>query len=186
LPISFACPTGISYAAGGGPTIGLIGGYIQHTHSLLVVNPPAGGTKGPFTITSGPYVAPNGFALSALLDGFASFQGDAGSSVPFAWSATLTGTFGGQSVSVTDSGSILKGQQKIRKFDLDSFPGRGEGDFVSTLTVFTSGPGELHLERTGIATLAVPEPQSWALMILGFGTVGASLRLQRRRRIATA
>ncbi|MGZ3375793.1 MAG: PEPxxWA-CTERM sorting domain-containing protein, partial [Phenylobacterium sp.] len=34
-------------------------------------------------------------------------------------------------------------------------------------------------------TLAVPEPASWALMIMGFGAAGAMLR-SKRRQTATA
>lgn len=33
----------------------------------------------------------------------------------------------------------------------------------------------------GFATAAVPEPATWALMLLGFGAVGAALRRDRRR-----
>nr|WP_165843897.1 PEPxxWA-CTERM sorting domain-containing protein [Phenylobacterium kunshanense] len=40
-------------------------------------------------------------------------------------------------------------------------------------------------EFDGLAgTLAVPEPGTWALMILGFGSAGAMLRSQRRRIVA--
>jgi hypothetical protein len=37
----------------------------------------------------------------------------------------------------------------------------------------------------GIAAAGVPEPASWALMILGFGGAGAMLRTQRRQTVAT-
>jgi len=36
------------------------------------------------------------------------------------------------------------------------------------------------------AIVSVPEPTSWALMILGFGGVGASLRINRRRTFTVA
>lgn len=38
---------------------------------------------------------------------------------------------------------------------------------------------DLSFSLTGVA--AVPEPASWALMLLGFGAVGAGLRVKRRR-----
>ena len=33
---------------------------------------------------------------------------------------------------------------------------------------------------------AVPEPATWAMMLVGFGLMGALLRVARRRRTATA
>lgn len=36
------------------------------------------------------------------------------------------------------------------------------------------------------ATSAVPEPSTWMMLILGLGAVGASMRLQRRRKSGTA
>jgi len=33
---------------------------------------------------------------------------------------------------------------------------------------------------------SVPEPATWAMMLVGFGLMGALLRVARRRRIATA
>jgi hypothetical protein len=38
----------------------------------------------------------------------------------------------------------------------------------------------------GIPAGGVPEPTSWALMILGFGSAGAMLRNQRRRQAVAA
>ena len=40
-------------------------------------------------------------------------------------------------------------------------------------------------QRFGL-TRAVPEPSVWSMLILGFGLVGAALRLGRRRRVAAA
>lgn len=179
-PVSFDCPDGISYAGGGGATVA---GGATHTHSLLVVSPKAGGDQGPFTITSGPYTATNGFSIFTLLKGFASYQGNPGG--VFTWTATLTATYLGGMSSVTHSGSITGSPQKrFNVFDRQNYPRRkGTGDFVSTLTVSTAGPGELHLERTGIASVAVPEPATWSLLIAGFGLVGGAIR---RRRFTTS
>lgn len=41
-------------------------------------------------------------------------------------------------------------------------------------------------EIAGIRTGGVPEPSSWALIILGFGTAGSALRAQRRRQTSAA
>jgi hypothetical protein len=47
--------------------------------------------------------------------------------------------------------------------------------------------GNYGWDSTGVtATVAVPEPAAWALMILGFGGVGAMLRHTRRRTAALA
>lgn len=176
---TFTCPTGLDYGAGGGAGIDVTA---QNIHSLVIQSPAQGGEKGPFTVTSGPFSVTDGFTITTFLDGFASFQGDAGSDDVFTWSATLTATFLGGSSSVTSSGSINSSpQQIIREFDSQPFPKvAGTDVFFSTLTVTTSGPGELNLSRTGIATLAaVPEPATWLMMIFGFWSVGLRLRHEK-------
>ena len=48
--------------------------------------------------------------------------------------------------------------------------------------LYTYGaPGGLDVHGTLSATLAVPEPATWGLMILGFGAAGAALRTRRRQ-----
>jgi hypothetical protein len=50
-------------------------------------------------------------------------------------------------------------------------------------TVVTTGPGKDAASYSGtlnIAVVGVPEPGTWALMILGFGGAGAMLRARRR------
>jgi hypothetical protein len=47
-------------------------------------------------------------------------------------------------------------------------------------------PTGLRVEFRDSHVAAVPEPAAWALMILGFGGVGATLRTQRRRVAAVA
>lgn len=39
---------------------------------------------------------------------------------------------------------------------------------------------------TGTAAPGVPEPRSWALMLLGFGAVGAGIRVQAKKRVPSA
>jgi hypothetical protein len=49
------------------------------------------------------------------------------------------------------------------------------------------GPTALRVEMTGAADLAgVPEPATWAMMLAGFGGVGALMRSRRRVAAATA
>jgi len=176
-PLSFNCPTGLNYSGGGGETIG----GVTHIHSLLAVSPP-GGPHGPFEITSGPYTTTNGFALSTHLFGFASYQGDPGGS--FSWTATLTGTYLGRVSTVTSTGVVTGSPQMVIDVsDFQNFPGiSGTDFFVSSLTASTSGIGEVHLERTGVATLAlVPEPDSYAMLLGGIGFLAFAAR--RRKRI---
>jgi hypothetical protein len=52
------------------------------------------------------------------------------------------------------------------------------GERFNSVT-FSSGQNSFEVDN--LATAGVPEPASWALMILGFGGAGAALRSQRRR-----
>lgn len=54
---------------------------------------------------------------------------------------------------------------------------------ISTLTV--NGSAQQLGTYSGSFTFAVPEPQTWALMILGFGVIGYSLR-RRQSKVAVA
>ena len=49
---------------------------------------------------------------------------------------------------------------------------------------YSQGAGQAFLSPTGSIQLAgaVPEPSTWAMLILGFGAVGAGMRLRRRDR----
>ncbi len=61
-----------------------------------------------------------------------------------------------------------------------SLPGTG-GDILPSWTGDATGTFSVD-----IATLPVPEPASWALLILGFGGAGAMLRMKRRLSAGTA
>ena len=54
----------------------------------------------------------------------------------------------------------------------------GDGTYTLTIMGDNSGPGSLG----GTVTInAVPEPAAWAMMLIGFGAIGASMRRRRSR-----
>ncbi len=67
------------------------------------------------------------------------------------------------SFTATQAGSV--------QIDLRSYSTDGSGPLLDNVTLDVTGGG-------------VPEPASWALMILGFGAAGATLRLRRRMLLA--
>jgi hypothetical protein len=58
------------------------------------------------------------------------------------------------------------------------------GDSIHTLD-FTFDPGVDHIQQIRVGSV-VPEPATWAMMIIGFGGVGGLLRRSRGRRVLTA
>ena len=78
--------------------------------------------------------------------------------------------------------------------------GAGTGStnwMLQTLTFGISAPGSLRFAAVGtsnslggyienVSLGAVPEPATWAMLILGFGAVGGAVRLGRRRRASYA
>lgn len=59
------------------------------------------------------------------------------------------------------------------------------GDRISTIAFDTNGTGVADLRQLrvgGVSTVAaVPEPGTWAMMLLGFGGIGVAMRRSRRR-----
>ncbi|MFL5295294.1 MAG: PEPxxWA-CTERM sorting domain-containing protein [Phenylobacterium sp.] len=72
--------------------------------------------------------------------------------------------------------------QNTNKFIVD-----GGGTLINSLT-FTFTPGEQDIReiRVGSAGTGVPEPATWAMMLTGFGGMGALLRRRRQTVAATA
>ena len=57
-----------------------------------------------------------------------------------------------------------------------------QGDLMTAIMVSSSSPIKLFKQNSiNFATAPVPEPATWALMLLGFGGVGLALRRGRRR-----
>jgi len=96
---------------------------------------------------------------------------------PVTWFDTLTITpFGGGPNVLTYSGPSF---QSIT-FLPASF---GSGRYVFTFNGHTTGPGG-NESGTLSFTQAVPEPATWALMLLGFGGIGMAMRRRRRPALA--
>ena len=51
---------------------------------------------------------------------------------------------------------------------------------------YSAEGGGITSAHTLVGVAAVPEPATWAMMILGFGAIGAALRSKRRRNAAPA
>lgn len=92
----------------------------------------------------------------------------------------LSGT---SSVTITVNGTT----GATRTFDLSNgenffgFQATG-GDTISSISFDTNGSGvaDLRQVRLGGITGAVPEPATWAMMLLGFGAIGFASRRQRK------
>ena len=93
--------------------------------------------------------------------------------------STLTIALGGSALANFNSsagGKFILGFTNLTKNATPSLPGQDDG-------VYTNPNGDLKL-RFAEATSAVPEPGAWAMMIVGFGAIGSTIRLRRRTMVA--
>jgi hypothetical protein len=70
-------------------------------------------------------------------------------------------------------------------FNLTGINGQSISNVSFTSTGQIADVRQIRLGGVAGLTSVVPEPASWAVMILGFGMIGAGLRLRRRRDEAT-
>lgn len=106
-----------------------------------------------------------------------SFYGYAGRSGDS--NAYLTVSAGGESATFLDT---------INTWTQETFTFHGTGSDTLTIAAQTD-PGNWFVDDVSVngpavaSPGAVPEPASWAMMIVGFGMIGAGVRYQRRRTV---
>jgi hypothetical protein len=136
-----------------------------------------GGVDGTFSfIYGGPSTVIDGFSLVSgvtnLLSG--SFVGGRITGLGHSGSVNLT-TLGGALTYASDLGTF-SGQDEFAFNLLDAVPGFGATAGHSLSPFVANGGGNF--------SAGVPEPASWALLILGFGGIGATLRSRRSAALA--
>ena len=87
---------------------------------------------------------------------------------------------GGRILFATDSGGLSNGGTIIT-----DVAGLGNIPNVGGLTAWGAANGTVDI-ATLPAAGAVPEPSTWAMMLLGFGGLGAATRWRSRRSVASA
>jgi hypothetical protein len=128
-------------------------------------------------------------AVGGALDGlrFSLSNGEGFSEVEFALHKPTSST---ETVNVTFLGSF---GSEVRTFKLDNgnswFSARTDnGDLITSVVFDTngSGVGDIRQVRVGGfagSAPAVPEPATWAMMLGGFGLLGAAMRRKSRVRV---
>ena len=145
--------------------------------NLRVFDPSAGATSANFAIKDGALVSDT-INLDFSNPGASFYQ-----ELNEALGGSLVTTGGVNSYDVFVSFSIFSA--------MNGHPANVYMDFLNTATFgITADPGVTYTSESGLLgsaitpTAAVPEPASWALMILGFGAVGATLRRRAGLRLA--
>jgi len=154
---------------------GELGGAFANDYAL---QPGRGYTNGQRR-TLGAVLLPN----DPLMAGVTAFDGGSSSY------HSVTGLVpGAVAVANYDNGTPLVAKRTVAGFqtvNLNFHP--GSSDTRSDFWVSSTGGTALianALENVG-AVAAVPEPATWAMMLVGFGMIGATARYRRRRTVST-
>jgi hypothetical protein len=122
-----------------------------------------------------PFIGPNGLGGSSSIAGYGNVAAYLGNPFP------LVGVFGGPSVSTPWSIFVIGSHRRVVVPTGATELYLGIPDAVN----FNGAPGAYD-DNTGSLTLeiqngVVPEPAAWALMLVGFGGLGAALRRMSSR-----
>lgn len=102
---------------------------------------------------------------------------DTYNTISFYDGATLRGSFTGSQLTIPNPAN---GNQSAGDTNRRYFFTFGAADNVNRV-VFNSTTPAFEFDNIAAAISSVPEPSTWAMMILGFGLVGFSLRSNRRQ-----
>lgn len=156
---------------GGAPAAGYsyTGGSVFATSSAGVAAAPAGDTTPFFAVQGGQTAV---FSFAKALKSFSVYIGsvDAYNSLRFTGPGYDSGSISASALPGGDNGNQTSGSTN-RRF----FFNFGRGESVKTVTL---GSTANSFELDNIAIAGVPEPTSWAMLVVGFGLVGFA----RRRR----
>ena len=141
----------------------------------------SGSRTATFTLNSS---TPSSFTTNALIGDQIFFNNIAGTFGGTAGTANIS--FGTNLVADLNIQSASLGfTQLIGPVDLFTGPASNPTFNTGTFNIsggFTAGAATLTITRAAVA--AVPEPGTWAMMLIGFGAMGVSLRRRRQTRSA--
>ena len=124
--------------------------------------------------------------------GFSNFTGDVFGVGGNFFGSNITGAFAAGDVTLTATDADGTVSQTILNAGMSSFLGFVSTSGITGMTLASSqGNGPLwptadNLTLGGQLGSAVPEPATWAMMIIGFGAVGSMVRNSRRRNAFSA
>jgi hypothetical protein len=172
---NFFGPTGGGGGGGGGAIeFGAATSLTFASTTLIQANGGSGGGNSGWPLTGG-----GGSGGGLIFDAPAIALAGIGSGSLQAGGAYYGGG-GGRILFATDSGGLSDGGTIIT-----DLAGLGSIPNVGGLTPWGAGNGTVDI-ATLSATPSVPEPSTWAMMLLGFGGLGAATRWRRRRSVASA
>jgi hypothetical protein len=161
-------------------------GYVWSAGTIATANTTSSAAAAPaFDATTYGYVSP------AFANNFATLSTPNLKSISFYWGSIDDYNFldilgAGGAVIYTVDGSMLppaNGDQSSSDTNRRIYIAAGAGETITGLTFRST---KVAFEFDDIAAAAVPEPQQWAMLIAGFGLVGAVARRQRRVTIVAA